>query len=129
RAERRRLIRYRLFDTNRHDETYERIAVVIRHLGNRSKDGPLFARLDGETSGIVRRPKGGSRVRRRDRGASAPAHRAICSARDDRGRSLSGRAPPVRKRHFAAGGSSRYAWNQIYRYALSRLAFWRANVA
>src|SRR5262249_12652554 len=97
--------------------------------GNRSKDGPLFARLDGETSGIVRGSQSGSRVRRRDRGAYAPAHRAICSPGDDRGRGRPGRAPPVWECDMAGGGQSGYAWNNIYRDIHSRLALWRANAA
>ena len=74
----------------------------------------LVARLRG----LFGDRKSGSRVRRRDRDALAPAHRAICPPGDDRGRGRLGRAPPVRKHHFAEGGESRDAWNQIYRYAL-----------
>src|SRR5215475_1054936 len=49
---------------------------------------------------------------------------AICPPGTDRGRSCFGRAPAVRKRHTAEGGTSRDAWNQIHRDDLSGRSIW-----
>src|SRR5262245_39323692 len=79
-----------------------------------NKNEQLFTPHSSETSGIVRRPKSGSRTRCRDRDAYTAAFRAICQPGDDRGRGRLGRAPPVWKRDIATGAESRDSWNQIH---------------
>src|SRR5262245_27915763 len=64
----------------------------------KSRDDPSFARLGSETARIFPRSQNRLRVRCRDPGTSGITHRALCSARHDRGRGRPSGPAPVRKR-------------------------------